>query len=83
MTGCIRTMSMVSLELLLGLFSLSKCIEAVAIICMKKFKYLRHWKAFLDYLSRRNLDRKILEHPLLTMLCAGMPARYVYDHNIF
>ena len=52
---------------------------AEAIICMKWFKYVGYWKAFSDYLSRKNLVKKILEHPLLTMPCDGMPARYVYD----
>ena len=76
MTGSIRTMLMTSLELFLGLFPLSMGIEAEGIICMKKFKYLGHWKAFLDYLSWMNLERENLEHPLLTMPpCHGMPAK--------
>ena len=52
-------------------------IEAEDIICMKRFKYLEHWKAFSDYLSWTNLDRKILEHPLPAMPCGGMPAFYI------
>ena len=55
------------------------CIEVEAIICMRRFRYLGHWKACLDYLSRKNLDGKILEHPLLTMPCDRMLVRYVFD----
>ena len=51
MTGCITTTPTASLELLLGLFPLSMRIKAEAIICMKRFKYLGHWKTFPDYLS--------------------------------
>ena len=51
MAGCIRTIPTASLELLLGLFPFSMRIEVGAIICMKRFKYLGHWKTFLDYLS--------------------------------
>ena len=61
------------------------CIEAEAIICMKRFKYLGHWKGFLDYLFWKNLVREILDHPILTMPCDKMPARYLYDkpyHNM-
>ena len=72
MSGCIRTTPTASLELLLGLFPLSMRIEAEAIICMKRFKYLGHWKAFSDYLSWKDLDTEILEHPLLSMPCDGM-----------
>ena len=49
MISCIRTTSTASLELLLGLFLLSMHIEAETIICMKRFKYLGHRKAFLDF----------------------------------
>ena len=79
MTGCIKTTPMVSLKLFLGLFPLSKCIEAEAIICMKRFKYLGQWKAFSDYLSGKNLNCEILEHPSLIMPYDDMPARYVFD----
>ena len=54
-------------------------IEAEAIIFMKRFKYLRYWKAFSDYLSWMNLDREILELSLPIMPCDGMLIRYVYD----
>ena len=83
MTGCIRAMPMVSLELLLVFFPLFMGTEAEAIICMKRFKYLLHWKFFLDYLSWKNLDREVSEYLLLgdsiTMPCDGMLTRYVYD----
>ena len=79
MSGCIRTTPTASLELLLGLFTLSMHIEAEIIICMQRFKYLRHWKAFLDYLFWKNLVAEILEHPLLSMPCDGMPVRYMFD----
>ena len=79
MTSCIRITLIATLELLLDLFPLSMHIEAEAIICMKRFKYLGHWKPFLDYLSWKSLDRNILEHSLLSMSCDRMPARYVYD----
>ena len=81
MPGCIRTT--VSHELWLGLFPLSMCIEAEANICMKRFKYLGHWKAFLDYQSQKNLDTEIREHPLLSICdehpCDEMPVRHVFD----
>ena len=38
MTGCTRATPTASLELILGLFSLSMRIEAEAIVCMKRFK---------------------------------------------
>ena len=46
MTGCLKTTPTGSIELPLGLFPLSKHIEA-EVICMKMFKYIGHWKAFL------------------------------------
>ena len=55
MTGIIRTMPTASLELLLGLFSLSVYIKAEAIICMNRFKYIGHWKDFSNYSSLDNL----------------------------
>ena len=67
MSGCIRPTPTVSLEFQQGLFPLYMGIEAESIICINRFKYLVHWKAFSNYLSRKNLDTNILEHPLLTM----------------
>ena len=58
-TGCIKTTPTAFLEHLLGLFPLSMRIEAEANICMIRFKYLRHWKAFLDYLSWKKLDKEV------------------------
>ena len=72
---------MASLEFLLDLLPLSMCIEVEAIICIKRFKYLGHYRAFSDYFSRKNLDAEILEHPLLNMPCDGMPVRYVFDKS--
>ena len=54
-------------------------IEAEVIICMQRFKYLRHWKAFSYYLFWNNLVAEILGHPLLNMPCDGMPIRYLFD----
>ena len=60
MSGCIRTIPTASFELLLDLFSHSTHIEAEAIMCMKGFRYLEHWKAFSDHLSWNNLDARNL-----------------------
>ena len=48
---------------------------------MKRFKYLEHWKAFSDFLFWKDLDIEILDHPLLSMPCDGMPVRYVFDKS--
>ena len=59
MTGCIITTPTISLQFLLGLFPLSMHIQAEVTICMKRFKYLEHWKTFSDYLTGKKLNRDL------------------------